>query len=60
MLFPIPHALRRGGAKDKDLTGSLPIERALGTFWDPENDVINFKIDLKRSANDKTRHAFCY
>ena len=33
--------------KDKDLTGSLPIERALGIFWDAENDVIKFKINLK-------------
>ena len=46
-MFQIPDALRRDGAKDKDLTGSLPIERALGIFWDAENDVIKFKIDLK-------------
>ena len=47
ILFQIPDALRRDGAKDKNLTGSLPIERALGIFWDAENDVIKFKIDLK-------------
>ena len=47
ILFQIPDALRRDGAKDEDLTGSLPIERALGTFWDAENDVIKLKIDLK-------------
>ena len=47
VLFQIPDELRRNGAKDKDLTGSLPIERALGIFWDAENDVIKFKIDLK-------------
>ena len=47
VLFQIPDELRRNGAKDKDLTGSLPIERALGTFWDAENDVIKLKIDLK-------------
>ena len=29
MLFQIPDALRRDAAKDKDLTGSLPIERSL-------------------------------
>ena len=46
-MFQIPDARRRDGAKDKDLTGSLPIERALGIFWDAENDVIKFKIDLK-------------
>ena len=47
ILFQIPDALRRDGAKDKDLTGSLKTERALGVFWDAENDVIKFKIDLK-------------
>ena len=47
VLFQIPDELRRDGAKDKDLTGSLPVERALGIFWDAENDVIKFKIDLK-------------
>ena len=47
VLFQFPDALRRDGAKDKDLTGSFPIERVLGIFWDAENDVIKFKIDLK-------------
>ena len=47
ILFQIPDALRRDGAKDKNLTGSLPIERAFGIFWDAENDVIKLKIDLK-------------
>ena len=47
VLFQIPDELRRNGAKDKDLTGSLPIERALGIFWDAKNDVIKLKIDLK-------------
>ena len=32
VLFQIPDELRRDGAKDKDLNGSLPIERALGIF----------------------------
>ena len=30
ILFQIPDALRRDGAKDKGLTDILPIERALG------------------------------
>ena len=47
VLFQIPDALRRDGTKDKYLTGSIPIEKALGIFWDAENDVIKFKIDLK-------------
>ena len=42
-MFQIPDALRRDGAKNKDLTGGLP----LGFFWDTDNDVIKFKIDLK-------------
>ena len=47
VLFRIPDALRRDGAKDKGLAGGLPIERALGIFWDAENDAMKFKIDLK-------------
>ena len=46
-MFQIPDALRSDGAKDKDLIGSLPIEKAMGIFWDAENDVIKCKIDLK-------------
>ena len=46
--FQIPDAFRRDGTKDMDLTGSLPIERALGIFW----GIF--------SADDKTKHAFCY
>ena len=42
ILYQIADALQRDGAKDKDLTGSLPTERALGIFWDAENDVIKF------------------
>ena len=37
ILPQIPDALGRDGAKYKDLTGSLPIERTLGIFWDAEN-----------------------
>ena len=47
ILFQIPDAFRRDGTKDMDLTGSLPIERALRIFWGAKNDVIKFKIDLK-------------
>ena len=47
VLLQIPDALSRDDSKDKDLTGSLPIEKALGILWDPENVVIKFKIDLK-------------
>ena len=46
-LFQIPDALRKDGAKNKDLTASLPIKRALKMFWDAQNDVLKFKIDLK-------------
>ena len=44
VLFQIPNAFRRDGAKVKDLTGSLPIKRAFGIFWDAENDVISSKF----------------
>ena len=47
VFFQIPDALRRDDAKDKDLAGSLPIERVLGIFWDAENDAIKLEIDLK-------------
>ena len=47
ILFQIPDILRRDDAKDKNLIGSLLIERALGVFGDAENDIIKFKIDLK-------------
>ena len=53
ILFQILDALRRDDAKDKDLTGSLPIERALGIFWDAENGVIKFKIDLIKFKKDQ-------
>ena len=38
ILFQIPDVLRSDGAKGKDLTGSLSIEKALGIFWDAKND----------------------
>ena len=44
MLFQIPDALRRDAAKDKDLTGSLPVERSLEIFCDAEDDVINLRL----------------
>ena len=47
VLLLIPDVLRSDGAKDKDLTGSLRIERALGIIWDAENGIIKFKIYLK-------------
>ena len=37
------------GVKNKDLTDNTPIGRALWIFWDIENDVIKFNIDLKIS-----------
>ena len=44
VLFQIPNALRRDGAKVKYLTSSLPIERVLGILWDAENDVISSRL----------------
>ena len=46
-MFQIPDELRRDGVKGKDLTSSLPTGGPLGIFWNAENDVIKFKIDLK-------------
>ena len=46
-MFQIPDAIRRDSVKDKDLTCSLPTERGLEIFWDAENNVTKFKIDLK-------------
>ena len=53
-MLQIPDELRTDGVKDKDLTGSLPTERALVIFWDAENDVIKFKIDLKDEPVTRT------
>ena len=33
ILFQFPYALRRDGAKEKDLPGSLPVERPLENLW---------------------------
>ena len=46
VLPQVPDALNRYGVKDRDLVSILPIERALGIFWDAENEI-KFKIDLK-------------
>ena len=46
-MFQIPDELRRDGVKGKDLTSSLPTGGPLGIFWNAENDVIKFKIDLR-------------
>ena len=55
VLFQIFDAFRRHGVKVKNLTGSLPLERALGIFWDAENDVIKFKIDLEDQSMTRQR-----
>ena len=34
LLFAIPDALKKDGAKDQDLTGSFPIKKTLGIFWE--------------------------
>ena len=38
---------RRNGVKNADLDMSLPLEKALGVFWDTENNIFRFKIVLK-------------
>ena len=47
-MFQIPDAFRSDGEREKDLTGKVLLERALVIFEDTENDVIKFKIDLRR------------
>ena len=32
--------------KNEDLDGSLPVERALGIYWDIDKDTLKFKINL--------------
>ena len=46
LLLSIPDSQRRIGAKDQDLSGQLPNEKALGIFWEIGEDAFIFKIKL--------------
>ena len=46
VLQSVPECHRRSGVKNADLDGSLPVERALGIYWDIDKDTFKFKINL--------------
>ena len=43
----VPEYDRRHDVKNADLDTSLPLEKALGVYWDTENDIFRFEIVLK-------------
>ena len=43
----VPEYNKRNGVKNADLDTSLPLEKALGFYWDTENNIFRFKIVLK-------------
>ena len=47
ILQSIPEKDRKIGVKNNDLLESLPEERALGVWWNVENDTLRIKINLK-------------
>ena len=53
----VPEYDRRNGVKNADHDTSLPLEKALGVYWDTENDIFRFKIVFKRQNNDKKGNA---
>ena len=58
LLQSIPEQQRRQGPKDKDLSGDLPTDKALGICWNVADDTFSFKIKLDRTSltnvvNDK-------
>ena len=48
----VPEYDRRNGAKNADLDTSLQLEKALGVYWDTENDIFRFK-SFKKQTSDK-------
>ena len=40
----VPEYDRRNGIKNADLDTSLPLEKALGVYWDIENDISDLKF----------------
>ena len=46
---------RRNGVKNANLDASLPLEKALGVYWDTENDIFRFKIVLKDKPMTRRR-----
>ena len=46
VLQSVPECHQRSGVKNADLDGSLPVERALGIYWNTDKDTFKFKINL--------------
>ena len=54
VLMSIPDIYRREGVKDTDLVREeLPSERALGVYWNVENDILCFKVNLKEKRRNR-------
>ena len=53
LLQSIPEQQRRQGTKDKDLSGDLPTDKALGICWNVADDTFSFKIRLDRTSLTK-------
>ena len=53
VLESVPECHRRSWAKNPDLDGSLPVEMALGIYWNIDKDIFKFKINL--TENSMTR-----
>ena len=52
-LATIPEEKRKEGVKDKNLSGDLPNDKALGICWNIEKDTFSFKINLERKPITK-------
>ena len=54
VLMNIPDIHRREGVKDTDLVKEeLPMERALGVYWNFEKDTLCFKVSLKEKPRNR-------
>ena len=54
LLATIPEEKRKEGVKDKDLSGDLPNDKALGICWNIEKDTFSFKINMDRKPITKS------
>ncbi|CAL8137644.1 unnamed protein product [Orchesella dallaii] len=48
VLSSIPEDLRASGVKDLEEKTALPTERVLGLWWDPNEDVFTFTLNMQR------------
>ena len=55
VLASIPEDERRNGVLDQDLKfATLPTEKALGIYWNTEEDCLGFEVNIKERPNTKT------